>query len=743
MHARADLAQYGRGLKTLRNFTVLRTGGVQSVPGTQYLGSTKSDGVARLAEAVFDDDEGYVLEFGNLYIRFWLAGALTTPGTTEAWSVSSIAYVAGEFVSHGGNIYICILANTSAATSEPGVGATWETYWYLEGASASAIIEWPTTYTLAELNELDIKVTALNTVTIAHASHETATLTRIANPNAAAEWTWTLADCDFASSSNEPAGLAVNGTSGTGLGYTVTRVVDGVESSAPAYVQTNITDTTPAALAVTLAAAPRTLSVTGTFAGARWRIYAKTSAGVSYLLYPESDRTVATVVDDGTGWLYTATPAAPPASPNAFAAANERPSVVGATQQRLLLAGSNNDPDVVNASVSADPYNFRVSNPIVDSDAMSWRHLFASGRLNRVRDIVEVAGNLVILSSAAETVAHGDGMVLRPGEVNPQVVSQNGSAQYPKALVADRSVLYVQARGGIVRDLSPDGAGSDLTMMAAHLVDGYTITDWCYQQTPNSTVWMVRSDGTLLALTYVQELGIVGWATRDTDGIFLSVACVTESGRDVVYAVVTRTINGSTKRYVERFYDRLAAIPIQLDCGKSATMTTGAVTGMSHLEGETVSVLKSDGTILASPNNTAYTAVTVSSGGFTIAGAGNATVYVGLPITSDLQTLDLDSAQVSRKDTGLNLKRVGIWLDASDTPFGGTTAPSSSTAVTTLQKVPRVDDDGNATTSDISGYREGALDGMWTTHGRVFLRHVDPTPLTILAIVPQGDFGGR
>jgi hypothetical protein len=98
--------------------------------------------------------------------------------------------------------------------------------------------------------------------------------------------------------------------------------------------------------------------------------------------------------------------------------------------------------------------------------------------------------------------------------------------------------------------------GTDLTVFAAHLFQKYTLVDWDYALNPNSIVWIARSDGTLLGLTYLREHAIWGWHRHDTDGEVENVCVVPEGAEDKVYLVVRRTINGSVKRYIERMASR-------------------------------------------------------------------------------------------------------------------------------------------------------------------------------------------
>jgi len=559
MYARSDMERYATALRTLRNAVVLRTGGVQSRAGTEYLGSTKANGAARLVGAVFDTTANYVLEFGNLYVRFWKDGAPITATVTGAWA-NTTAYTAGIVVSYSGVNYVCLVAHTSVtATDRPSTGSSWQTKWY---ALTGTTYELPTPYTEAQLFDVQFAF-QLDVVTVAHASHSIATLTRISNN------VWDYAVVSLVEDAKVPQNVAVSGASGSGWGYTVAArfFADGVFTQGPANPVVRTDETATTLLAFGLSGDTRTITWNSVTDAVSYRVYLNSPGGTEwrYVNTPDNSTTFSSF---SAAWL-SAQEGEPTTATSNFDQPGEYPGVVAAYQQRLLVAGKTDFPDVVYASQVAEPYNFTGSSPIVDSDAMSWRQV--GRRLNRVRHFVEAAQRLFQFSDVGESIVQGDtDGILRPGEVNPRQFSENGAAVRPAPLVVNDTALYVQARGSMVRDLAPiqvgGFAGSDLTLQAAHLVDGYELVDWCYQQTPHSVVWAVRDDGQLLSLTYVRELGILGWAHHDTLGEIESVCCVPEGTLDAVYAVVKRTIDGNTVRYVERFYDRLDADPILMDC---------------------------------------------------------------------------------------------------------------------------------------------------------------------------------
>jgi hypothetical protein len=249
--------------------------------------------------------------------------------------------------------------------------------------------------------------------------------------------------------------------------------------------------------------------------------------------------------------------AKPPVARTPFSGARHYPSTVSYYQQRRLFANTIADPGTVWASRIALFRNFTVSSPLQDDDAVTFT--LDGHQVPEVEHLADLE-RLLLFMAASEHSIEGDGPqgIITPTAINPRRLSANGSSALPP-LVLNDTALYVQARGGMVRDLLTDGAqqvdgsrGSDLTGTASHLVDGYTIVAWAYQQVPYSAVWAVRSDGVLLCCTYLRESGITGWSRHDTDGWFEDVVCVAEGTEDRVYVIVRRSINGATVRFIER-----------------------------------------------------------------------------------------------------------------------------------------------------------------------------------------------
>ncbi len=180
--------------------------------------------------------------------------------------------------------------------------------------------------------------------------------------------------------------------------------------------------------------------------------------------------------------------------------------------------------------------------------------------MNAIQDLVDVGDLMVMTTSAEHKLTTGADEVVAPGKVGFKAQSWYGTGDVATQ-VAGSTAVFFQRKGPVVRDLSyeftKDGyTGNDLTVYASHLVRGFTIIDAAFQQAPYSCVWMVRSDGALISLTYVREQEVVGWALHSTNGRFESVCVVPEGDVDAVYVTVRRVIEGVDRVYVERLAER-------------------------------------------------------------------------------------------------------------------------------------------------------------------------------------------
>jgi hypothetical protein len=202
------------------------------------------------------------------------------------------------------------------------------------------------------------------------------------------------------------------------------------------------------------------------------------------------------------------------------------------------------------------------------------------------------------------------------------------------------------------------------------------------------------------------------------------------TNRDEVWLQIKRTIDGATTRYVEfleRDYDdsQDAEDAVYSDScitydGTSATI----ITGLSHLEGETVKVW-GDSAIQADK--------TVSSGSITLETAAKV-VQIGLGYPHKIKTLKIADGNKAGTAVG-KTKRINgvtfVMLNSHTIEYG----PSSSDL--TKNDFREVSDAMDLATPLFTGELFVEFDGNWGSDPRIFIESDDAAPFTVLAIAPE------
>jgi len=172
--------------------------------------------------------------------------------------------------------------------------------------------------------------------------------------------------------------------------------------------------------------------------------------------------------------------------------------------------------------------------------------------------------------------------------------------------------------------------------------------------------------------------------------------------------------------------------------------TYNNLTGLTHLEGKEVSV-RVDGFTHASPLNTDrdYETYTVTGGEITLAdGAIGSHISVGLPIVTDIETLEVDT--VEQYPTKLEGKIVNkVWISYFESLFlyAAAAYPDDDTVTGMENQEYQVEPVGgilfSQPTLPQSERLEMQIQGDWKTRGSIALRNVDPQPVAIRAIIPD------
>ena len=426
----------------------------------------------------------------------------------------------------------------------------------------------------------------------------------------------------------------------------------------------------------------------------------------------------------------------------AFSDTTGHPACVTFFEQRLVFAATLNNPQTVYLSKSGDYENMdaNIGGTVADDDAIIYT--IASNQVNAIRFLASTR-TLIIGTAGGEfaVTGGGDNNAITPTNIMIKKQSNHGAANVDGISVGN-ATLFLQRAKRKIRELAynfdVDGyVAPDLTILSEHITES-GITQMAYQEEPNSIVWCVRTDGELLGLTYQREQQVIAWHRHIFGGAFSSGNAVCESVEVLptddseyqIWVIVKRTINGVTKRYIEYLHNldfdetddtSFNFLDSQLEYDGSPATT---ISGLDHLEGETVSVLADGAT---------HPDKTVSSGSITLDRSASK-VKVGLSYTSLLQTMRIDAG--SQNGTSQSkTKRIYEITARLYESIGVEIGPD----LNNMERIP-FRSSANAMDSGINvftGDKEIEFRGNYETDGFIFVRQTQPLPLTILSLYPK------
>ena len=312
---------------------------------------------------------------------------------------------------------------------------------------------------------------------------------------------------------------------------------------------------------------------------------------------------------------------------------------------RQWFGGGVTYPHAYAGSVSDDFTNFAVSDPdgTVTDDAAIMRFL-NGGQVNAIEWLADADKGLAIGTAGGVWLLSAGGTteeVLKSTNLKQKRVQTHGCADVAPLRI-DNAVLYVQVNQKALRELAyvfeKDGYGSPNLSIFNQSALKSGIVELAWQESPTPYVLQLCTDGTLVKQLYDREQDTVGMArvvVGGTDAVIESVTTIpaTAGTHDEVWVSVRRTINGATFRSVEYFEKDWEAGDTHetahyIDCGLSYSgSATTTVSGLDHLEGETVSIL-ADGAVRPQ--------AVVASGAISLVSAAS-NIHVGLAYTADLK----------------------------------------------------------------------------------------------------------
>ena len=454
------------------------------------------------------------------------------------------------------------------------------------------------------------------------------------------------------------------------------------------------------------------------------------------------------------------------------------PSMVALSEQRLCFAGEPQKPDTVTTS---NVGSLNVMRPTGNDAAKtvnasnSVRVAVADSTVNIIRWL-SVGESLLIGTNSAIFALRGDSDngTFSPLGINAIKLSATGvssiipiSVERETAYLTNNSQGFRSIKSGSNRDTLEEQKTFDLAILARHIFGRtLSIEDIAYQFDRRSIIWLVRSDGVMLGCTYIPEEKIFAWHRHIIGGTFLitpgdpdvftnaivesvSVDRNTGGSFDRVWIIVKRTINGSTKRYVEFFEDEwLDGISSNQQFVDSHPIEPSTVPRLlfprfGHLIGETLQVL-GDGGVL--PDATVFQEGAVEGHITTTelitdltAGFGYTSTFESLPLEVN------DPSGNSGTSMGKMARSDHVILRLFDSQTGEVGVPQwDGNVVNWTNIIERgAGDVIGSPPSPFTGDKKILLDGGFDREKVIRIRQTQPVGFNLLAMNVMGNSGTR
>ena len=734
LDGRVDLGKYASGCKRLENFLPMIQGPARRRSGTRFVNEVKTSSQRTwIVRFEFSETQAYILEFGNLYIRFYTNYGQVLSGGSAYEIVSP--YTTADLISATGTFKLRYVQSGDVMYFV-------HPDYAVRKLSRFAPTNWTLTTVEFEGGPFE-DIDPDNTITI-YSSASTGTVTLTAS---SAIFTASDVGTLFQIEAQD-GGDILPWESQRDFGVTVNPLGERRRSDGKIYICA--TNYSPPAGQTIYTGSTRPTHTRGTFRdgsgtitgtsldgpiGVDWtyesldygivKITGFTSATqVTAVVQKTLPFNVVSVSFPTTRWAVAR-----------WSATNGYPSQVAFFRERLVFATN----QTIDMSVAADFENFSDRNTSGEVTAdMAIAIDVTSDTVNTIEWLAPSDG-LLIGTAGAEFVA-GEitlDQPLGPGNVKITQQSQFGSRSVMPAQIGEL-LVFVQRSGKKLRELqyefSSNGyKSSDLTVLADH-ISGSGLIDIAYQQEPHSILWAVRADGLLLGFTYNREQDVLGWHRHPIGGNGI-VECIEHipnpnGTQDDLWLIVRRTMNGQTKRYIEYLEtdfteENVLSQAFFVDSGLSYNgVATATLSGLGHLEGQNVQVLV---------NGAAHPDRVVTSGAITLQVPAT-TASVGLGYTSRLQTMRLEAGARDGTAQG-KTKRINKVVVRFLATLGAKAGPDENTL--DQLEFRSGSDPMNAPPPLFTGDKLMEWQGGYDFDAYMVIEQDQPLPMTVIAIMPQ------
>lgn len=647
---RYDLQGYANACKTIKNFIPTILGKADRRTGSRYVSSSKTDGVARLIPFEYSTIQAYVIEAGNLYMRFY--------------------------------------RNRGRLESPPGTP-----------------VEIVTPYTTADLPDLKW-VQSADVMYIVHPKYAPRKLSRL---------------------------------TATSFSLTILDQRDGP------YLDENVTATTLTFASSSDGATTTVTSSTALFAatdvGRLIRIRSSSTASWA-IITGFTSTTVVTVLNkttiDGSGektWRL-----------GAFSGTTGYPSCVTLHEERLIFANTTTQPQTFWASVSGDYELFQPTGVIgassIDLSINADNAITFTLSDDRVNAIQWMSsGNTLLMGTTGSEVSVQASSLnegLTPANCTAKRQTTVGSSSVGAIRINETVIFNQQNRKRlfeIAYRFDENGFRSRETMIfSPHLLRG-RVKEMAYQQEPYNLIWYIDDAGKLFSVTYRADQEVRAPAQQPIAGVnakVLSIASIIGDGQNELWLLVERTINGTTKRYVEYLSyeyvpadanDKATAVHVDSSLEYVGAATT-TISGLDHLNGQTVSIW----------DGATHPDVVVSNSGSITLQRPMTKAQVGLNFISVIHTVPIENGVADGSSLGKK-KRINEVPVQFNNTLGGKLGPDAAHLEPILFRNPNDPMDNSPPL--FSGIKHVYYPSGWEEQPAVYITQDQPGPMTILSMAPR------
>lgn len=596
LHDRLDFDKFFAAARLQENNFVLPYGGFVRRAGTQYVSESKNNTKIFLAPFIFSSTTTYVIEFGNLYMRFYNNGAPVFSGSTvlevvTPWTTAQLFQL--QFVQDDDIMYLV----------HPDVPRQKLTRTSATAFSLDEVVD--VTPPLLDENKTD---DTLIVDVLTGSGEMISTLAQFNADHIDSYW-----QLRYQRDANYVQQSAVGSTSElTVEGDWRFEVHLGTSSSLEANIEQLSQDGSTWEVIRNIlvdAQSPQDIIRIGTqetdkqmrvtivsISAGSGHAYLENISSFSKGLVKVTAFTDATHVDVDVIETLFATTATPYWSEGAFSDVRGYPAAVCIYEERLWYGGSRFEPQTYYGSKIEDYEDFPVGT--LDTDRV--KKTLGGLTRNAIKWMVGQEDLLIGTSGEAFRISTGDNLQPLTPTVIPRQRSQTnyGSEDLQAQIVGD-TVMFVQRGGRKLREFTYSFENNkykspDLTVLSEHMTLG-GITQMAYQSDLFSILWGITGSGNLIGFAWERDQQLAGWFRYVIDGDYESVAVIPGPDGDEVWVSVNRTINSVTKRYIERINPNVwtdEEDAFYVDSGVTVSgSSTNSFSGLDHLIGETVSVL--------------------------------------------------------------------------------------------------------------------------------------------------------